>query len=663
MPGLLGGIWTSRLTSKRRWLLGVVVIAWSLSGAQTTNQLAGPMTISVDATQVMHKILHAELSYPVQSGPLTLYYPKWLPADHSPDGPIWNVAGLKFFAAGKPLIWAQDAADMYAFHLEVPPQVNSITAQLDFLLSAPGPSIDFSASGSAKLFVLMWSQVMLYPAGMPAHAITVQPQVKLPAGWKFSTSLPVASASANNITFKPVELDLLIDSPVQSGQYMKVVQLTPGENPSHEIDIAADSPSALDLSPDLIENYRHLIREAQALYQSHHYREYHFLLTLSDNTMPLGQEHHESSDDRMGANGLSDPNRQLLAADLFPHEFTHSWNGQYRRPAGLATPDFQQPMLGDLLWVYEGMTDYLGAVLATRSGLLTQQQAHDKLAGLASMLDHRAGRTWRSLENTSRAGQILYFSPPQWVSYRRGTDFYSESVLIWLEADVTIRKLSQGRRSLDDFCAAFLGGPEMMPTIKTYTFDDLVIAMNAIAPYDWRAFFRERLDSTSPHAPLGGLTGGGWQLTYNEQPNVMITALQAAQAEGDYTSSIGLMLKGDGTVQDSIPGMPAFQSGISPYTRIVAVNGQEFTLEILNRALADSTTQTAPLVLLLSNTGFLEPHEIDYHGGLRYPHLTRNESETNYLDQILKSRMATNNMKTMYDRQDVTPAPRFLTGR
>jgi len=202
-----------------------------------------------------------------------------------------------------------------------------------------------------------------------------------------------------------------------------------------------------------------------------------------------------------------------------------------------------------------------------------------------------------------------------------------------------------------------------MPTIKTYTFDDLVIAMNAIAPYDWRAFFRERLDSTSPHAPLGGLTGGGWQLTYNEQPNVMITALQAAQAEGDYTSSIGLMLKGDGTVQDSIPGMPAFQSGISPYTRIVAVNGQEFTLEILNKALADSTTQTAPLVLLLSNTGFLEPHEIDYHGGLRYPHLTRNESETNYLDQILKSRMVINNMKTMHDRQDVTPVPRFLAGR
>ena len=646
MPGLLGATWAriaipkEQVMRNRHWLLGIVAIAASVCSAQTPNRLAGPISISVDATQVAHKILHAELSYPVQPGPLTLYYPKWLPADHSPDGPIWNVAGLKFFAGGTPLAWTQDSADMYAFHLEVPAQVNQLTAKLDFLLSAPGPTIDFSASGTAKLFVLMWSQVMLYPAGLPAHSIMVQPKAALPEGWKFSTSLPIASSTGNSITFKPVELDLLIDSPVQSGEYMKVIQLTPGENPSHEIDIAADSPSTLDLPPELIENYKQLVRETQAIYRSHHYRSYHFLLTLSDHIMGLGQEHHESSDDRIPANGLADSNRRLLAAELFPHEFTHSWNGQYRRPAGLATPDFQQPMLGDMLWAYEGLTDYLGLVLATRSGLLTQQQAHEKLAALASMLDHRAGRTWRSLENTSRAGQVLYFSPPHWVSYRRGTDFYTESVLIWLEADVTIRKLTQGRRSLDDFCAAFLGGPETMPVIKTYTFDDLVSALNAIAPNDWRTFFRERLDSTSPHAPLGGLTGGGWQLTYTDQSNEVISAAQATHEGGDFTSSLGLIVRNDGTVQDAIPGMPAFQSGMSPYTRIVGVNGQAFSLELLNRIIADSATQTAPLALLVDNSGFLESHEITYHDGLHQPHLTRSENATNYLDEILKSRTA-----------------------
>ena len=638
MPGLLVATRALGLKRKRNWLVVIVAIAGSLCSAQTTNRLAGAISIAVDATQVMHKVLHAELSYPVRPGPLTLYYPKWLPADHSPDGPIWNVAGLKFLAAGKPLAWAQDSADMYAFHLDVPARVNLVTAQLDFLLSAPGPAIDFSASGTAKLFVLMWNQVMLYPAGLPTNSITIEPRVTLPTGWKFSTALPIASVSGNSIIFQPVELDLLIDSPVQSGEFMRVVQLTPDESPSHEIDIAADSSSGLDIPPDLIENCKRLTREAHVLFRSHHYREYHFLLTLSDHIMGLGQEHHESSDDRLPAGGLADPNRRLLAADLFPHEFTHSWNGQYRRPAGLATSDFQQPMLGDLLWVYEGMTDYLGLVLATRSGFLTQPQAHDKLAALASTLEHRAGRTWRSLENTSRAGQVLYFSPPQWVSFRRGTDFYTESVLIWLEADVTIRRLTRGQRSLDDFCAAFLGGPEEMPTIKTYTFDDLVGALNAIAAYDWRTFFRERLDSTSPHAPLGGLTGGGWQLTYDERPNEVIAAVQAVEGGGDFTSSLGLTVKSDGTVQDANPDMPAFQSGISPYPRIVAVNGQEFSLDRLNQALAQSTQQTAPLVLLMSNSGFLENHEIAYQGGLRYPHLIRNESETNSLDQILSPR-------------------------
>ena len=637
MPGLLRArcaMPARKAKQLRPCLLAMVAVAGSLCSGQTTNRLTGPISISVDATQAAHKILHAELSYPVQPGPVTLYYPKWLPADHSPDGPIWNVAGLKFLAGGKPIAWQQDSADMYAFHVDVPAQATQLTAQLDFLLSSPGPSIDFSASGTAKLFVLMWSQVMLYPAGLPAHSIMVQPKVSLPQGWKFSTSLPVATDSGNSITFKPVELDLLIDSPVQSGEYMKVVQLTPGENPSHEVDIVADNPSVLDLPPDLIENYKRLVREAQALYRSHHYREYHFLLTLSDHIVGLGQEHHESSDDRIPADGLADPNHRLLAAELFPHEFTHSWNGQYRRPVGLATPDFQQPMLGDMLWAYEGLTDYLGWVLAARSGLVTQDQAREHLAVLASMLDHRAGRTWRSLENTSRVAQVLYFSPPHWVSYRRGTDFYTESVLIWLEADVTIRKLTHDQKSLDDFCSAFLGGPETAPVIKPYTFEDLVAALNAIAPYDWRTFFRERLDSTSAHAPLGGITSGGWQLTYNDQPNAVMSAAQAAHEGGDYTSSIGLTIRGDGSVQDAIPGMPAFKSGMSPYTKIVAINGQTFSLDALNHALRDS----AALVLLVDNSGFLESHEIAYHDGIRYPHLARNESETNYVDQIQKSR-------------------------
>jgi predicted metalloprotease with PDZ domain len=593
----------------------------------------------VDATEAAQKVLHAELSIPARAGALTLYYPKWMPADHSPDGPIWNVAGLKFSAAGKSIPWTQDSVDMYAFHLEVPQGTNSVTAKIDFLLSAPGPTIDFSASGTAKLFVLMWNQVVLYPSGWPVSQITFQPRLTVPNGWTIHTALPIAEQSSATVTFKSVALDLLIDSPVQSGAYTKVIPLTPGQNPLHEIDLAADSNSALDIPPAVINNYKRLVEEAQALYQSHHYREYHFLLTLSDNIMGLGQEHHESSDDRVPANALSDPNQRLLGADLLPHEFTHSWNGQYRRPEGLATPDFQQPMKGELLWVYEGLTTYLGTVLAARSGLWNAEQTREHLALLASTLDHRAGRSWRSLENTSRAAQILYFAPSEWASYRRGTDFYPESVLIWLEADVTIRKLTDGHRSLDDFCRTFLGGPEVMPVVKTFNFDDLVTAMNEVATYDWRRFFLERLQSVDTHAPLGGLGGGGWELTYNDEPNQMIAASQAASRPADYTASIGVLVKADGTVEDAIPGMPAYQRGIRPYTRILAVNGHQFSIEELNRALAESKTQTGTIILLVSNAGFVESHQVEYHGGPRYPHLVRNEAARDFLNEILKPRM------------------------
>jgi predicted metalloprotease with PDZ domain len=636
MPELRGG--TRRANISRLLIFWLVFLATILSSGQTAMQPPGPIGISVDATEAAQKVLHAELSIPARAGTLTLYYPKWMPADHSPDGPIWNVAGLKFSAGGKSIPWSQDSVDMYAFHLEVPQGANSVTAKIDFLLSAPGPTIDFSASGTAKLFVLMWNQVVLYPSGWPASQITFQPKLTVPKGWTSHTALPIAEQSSESITFKPVTLDLLIDSPVQSGAYTRVIPLTPGKNPSHEIDLAADNNSALDIPPAVIDNYKHLIEEAQALYQSHHYREYHFLLTLSNNIMGLGQEHHESSDDRVPANALSDPNQRLLGADLLPHEFTHSWNGQYRRPEGLATPDFQQSMTGELLWVYEGLTTYLGTVLAARSGLRNAEQTREYIAWLASTLDHRAGRTWRSLENTSRAAQILYFAPSEWASYRRGTDFYPESVLIWVEADVTIRKLTQGHHSLDDFCRTFLGGSEVMPVVKTYNFDDLVAALNEVAAYDWRSFFVERLQCVDAHAPLGGLIGGGWQLTYSEEPNQMIAASQATPGPVDYTSSIGVLVKPDGTVQDAIPGMPAYQRGIRPYTRILAVNGRQFSIEELSKALAESKTQTGTIVLLVSNAGFIESHEIDYHGGLRYPHLVRNNDARDYLDEILKPR-------------------------
>jgi predicted metalloprotease with PDZ domain len=626
---------------KRHNRAGLVVIPIALSLIATTTARAqlspsGPITISVDATHAPQRILHAKLEIPVRPGPLTLYYPKWMPADHSPDGPIPNVAGLKFSAGGKEIAWVQDDVDMYAFNLDIPAGVNSIQASLDFLISAPGPTIDFAASGSAKLFILMWNQVILYPKGWRATELTFQPSLTVPAGWKFNTSLPIANQSADTLTFSPVPLDLLVDSPVQSGEFVRVYPLNPGGKPPHEVDVASDDPWALDIPPALVDNYKRLVAEADALYQSHHYRDYHFLLTLSDNVLPLGQEHHESSDDRVAERTLVDPSSRLLESGLFPHEFSHSWNGQYRRPGGLATPDFQAPMKGELLWVYEGLTEYLGTVLSARSGLTTPQQTRDYIALTASTMAHRAGRRWRSLQNTANAAQILYFSPPEWASYRRSVDFYPESVLIWLDVDTTIRKLTNNRRSMDDFCRVFYGPPDGQPTIKTYEFDDVVATLNQIAPHDWHSFLRERLDSTADTAPLGGITGGGWKLVYSDDANEFLSAGDAVSGGGDYTASIGLKVKGDGTVVDSIPGMPAFESSVSPYLRIIAVNGRAFSVDELNRAIAGSRSSAGTIVITATNTGAIETHEIHYQGGNRYPHLERVDGTADYLGVILK---------------------------
>jgi len=565
-----------------------------------------------------------------------LYYPKWLPADHSPDGPISNLAGLKFSWQGKYLPWEQDDVDMYAFHVDVPVGADSIDVNLDFLLSAPGSTIDFSASGSSKLLILMWHEVLLYPAGSPAAAITFEPTLQLPEGWNFNTSLPIAGQDGKTVHFAQVPLDLLVDSPVQSGEFTKVFPLTPGEKLSHDLDVVADDAWALDIPSELIDKYKRLVAEAAALYQSHHYRDYHFLLTLSDNTIGLGQEHHESSDDRVPEHTLVDSSKRLLAAGLFPHEFTHSWNGQFRRPVGLATPDFQQPMKGELLWVYEGLTTYLGTILTARSGLWTPAETREYLATVASTLDHRAGRTWRSLQNTANAAQILYFAPSEWSSYRRGTDFYPESVLIWLDADVTIRKQTQGRRSLDDFCRAFLCGPNDGPAIKTYTFDDLISTLNAVTPFDWRTFFQARLQSVSPHAPLGGITGAGWRLTYSDEPNAMIAAEQDSSGKGDFTASLGLIVRADGAIEDAIPGMSANQAGLAPYMKIVGVSGHQFSVDDLKRAIQDAKSNSAPISVIVSNTGSLETHQIAYHDGLRSPHIERVDAGTDYLSDILK---------------------------
>lgn len=608
----------------------VLMTALALAAQNTAIQL------TLDARQAPMKILHSELLMPVRPGPLTLYYPKWIPGEHEPDGPIANVTGLKFTANGQTIPWRRDLLDVFTFHLDIPAGASQLAVSFDYIEPAFG-QYTAGASATDKLLVVSWNQNLLYLSGIPAQQQTFQAKLILPAGWKFATALPVASQNGDEVTFQPVSLNRLVDSPVQAGQFLDKYDITPpGEPIHHELDIAADSAAAANLSPDLQQKMTNLVAELGALFGARHYRDYHFLFTLSDHVAHFGLEHHESDDSRLGERVLEEPDPGRPMGGLLAHEFVHSWNGKFRRPADLTPPYYEAPMQTDLLWVYEGLTDYLGNVLAARSGLWTQDQYHQYLANIAANLGPgRPGRTWRPLLDTAVAVPGIGYAPG-WINWRRGTDYYPEGDLVWLEVDTIIHRVTNGQKTIADFLKSFYGGPNLGPQLKTYTFDQLVAALNAVAPYDWAHFFHERLDSTSAAAPLGGVESSGWQVVYTSEKPMAADGGSRAAVSAAY--SIGLEVGRDGTVEDSIFGGPAYKAGISSGMRITGVEGRPFTPELLADAIRNSPTASGPIHLLVENDNYFRHAAIDYHGGARYPHLLRKEGTPDYLDNfVLKS--------------------------
>jgi predicted metalloprotease with PDZ domain len=616
-------------------ILGVVCAA-----ALTVSSFAATrptVTIAVDATTAPRKIFHASLKIPATAGDFVLYYPKWIPGEHAPDGPVDDLAGLKFSASGKTLKWRRDLLDGFTIHIEVPAGESEISAELDFLSPATFEG-GFSAGSSAtdKMAVISWNQLLLYPKGWKSDDINYTASLKLPMGWKFGTPLPIASQSGGEIKFSTVSLTTLVDSPVIAGEFLKVVPLA--QDPLTEMDIAADSAAALDAPQDLWDHYKNLIEQANKLFGAHHYRDYHFLLSLSDHVAHFGLEHHESDDSRVGERALVDEGPRKLAAELLPHEYVHSWNGKFRRPADLATPDYETPMQDDLLWVYEGLTQYLGVVLTARSGLRTLDQERDDIAITAAALDHIPGRSWRNLQDTADAAPQLYFSPQAWHSWRRGTEFYDEDMLNWMWADVIIRQQTKGQKTLDNFCKLFHGAPSTGPMVKPYTFDDVVNALNQVVAYDWRGFWTERLTSHGPGAPFGGLEGSGWKVVYDDTPSDIESSQEGVYHFLDAAYSLGLELRNDGGITDTIEGMPAAAAGIGPGMKLVAVNGRKFSADVLHDALKAGKNGGAALELLVENTDYYKTYKVDYHGGEKFPHLVRDESKPDLLSDILKAK-------------------------
>lgn len=446
---------------------------------------SGEIQLTVDATTVPLGLVKTHMVVPVHPGPMTFYYPKWIPGEHGPDGPISNVTGLFFHADGKLVPWQRDKLDVFTFHVDVPEGATRLDVDFDYIEPQGGGFATGAPSSSDKLVVISWNQNVLYPAGEPASEIMYRPRLIVPRGWQSGTPLPEESHASDEIIFKPVALDRLVDSPVISGEYYRAINITPpGEPIHHELDLVADSEAALAITPDAIQKMTNLVAESGALFGTRHYRDYHFLLTLSDYVAHFGLEHNECNDSRLPERALIGPDAEMMLGGLLSHEFMHSWNGKFRRPADLATPEYETPMQDDLLWVYEGLTDYLGPMLAARSGLWTTEQYHEYLASIAADLGPGTpGRTWRDLQDTATAIPGVH-GGGGWANWRRGSDYYPEGDLIWLEVATIIHQQSNGERSIDDFCHLFHGGPNNGPEVKPYTFDDVVSALNQIVPYD-----------------------------------------------------------------------------------------------------------------------------------------------------------------------------------
>ncbi len=601
----------------------------------------------MDITDAPRKILHAHLVIPVQPGELTLVYPQWIPGEHGPTGPIDNFAGLNFSAGGVTIPWQRDDVNMFSFHLTVPGGATSLDVQVDFLATAAASGFSSGASTGPNLAVVSWNEVALYPAATSAADVEFEPSIKMPEGWKYGTSLKPAGADGPNTRFEPVTLERLVDSPLLAGRYFKEISLAEGVLPQHYLDMAADGPEDLNISQDEIDQLSNLVRETGTLYQSRHYSVYHFLLTLSDGVAHFGLEHAESSDDRVEARNFLDDDLKLLNGELLPHEFTHSWNGKYRRPSGLATANFQQPMKGELLWVYEGLTEYLGTVLAARSGIWTDEQFRDMLASTAAEMNARPGRTWRDLQDTATSAQILYDTSEQWDNWRRSVDYYSEGALIWLDVDTTIRKLSKGKRSLNDFCARFLGkGGDTLAKVVPYSADEIYAQLNSVEPYDWRNFLEARLTSKAPHAPLDGIANGGYKLEYTDEANEYTRAEEARDRGVDAWYSVGFRTS-DQTIRDVLINSIADKAGLGPGMKLVAINGRRATDELLHNAIHDSKTNSEPIELIVENAGFFKVLKLDYHLGERYPQLVREQNSPGFLDDILKPLVSRIGKKTI----------------
>ena len=624
-------------------MMGLCAVALMLANRSAMGQQAPATRLDLDARQASIGLLHAHLVIPAVPGPLTVAYPKWIPGEHAPNGPLGQMVRLKFAVNGKRLAWRRDDLDLYEFHLNVPAGATQVEADLDFACLLGSEGFNSEVCSSHDQLVVNWWEVVLYSPALPNDQNPFIASIQLPDGWHYGTALPLDRENNGNVVFKSVSLKKLVDSPLIAGEHFVALPLG-GQHPAR-LDVTTESAASLDIPSDQRTHFRALVAEAEALFGGPRYDHYDLLLSLGDSIDHYTLEHFESSENRLPDHGLSDPRILRTTASMMPHEYAHSWNGKYRTPEGLSIRTYQDPMKGSLVWVYEGLTDYIGNILAARSGFWSEDQFRQSLAIDAAEMAYHTGRTWRPLQDTTIGVQMLYGSPNAWSSARRNADFYPESGLIWLEADTIIRQQSKGSRSLDDFCRLFYGA-QNGANPEPYTFEDVAAALNQVLVFDWKGFFQSRLDSTSAEPPIGGIESSGWKLSYSTEKSELIEDMEQVhkidllwpewQKWGfvDLRYSVGLLIAEDGTVLDSAPDMSGYNAGILPGMRVVEVNGTKFSLSGIEDSIRKSDSGTIP-ELTIMNGASTSRRRLEYHDGAKYPLLVRDPSRPDLLTKIL----------------------------
>ncbi len=602
----------------------------------------GPVKLSVDLTNNVDRVENIHEDIPVEKGmkEMVLLYPEWLPGDHAPSGPLDKLGGIETTVDGKRVQWVRDRVNMYAFHVPLTP--GAATVGLDFQYLSPVKPSAGRIEISNEIADLEWNEVVMYPAGYFSRDIPFDVTLKLPQGWHYATALETANDAGQTVTFKTTPLNTLVDSPLYAGVNYKRIDLTPAPTDPVHLNLFADTPEDLVMTPDQLQKHKNLAVEADKLYGSHHYNHYDFLLLLSDKVGGVGLEHHQSSEDGHPADYLTDWDHGVLGRDLLGHEYTHSWNGKFRRPADLWTPNFNVPMRDDLLWVYEGMTQYWGNILTARAGMRTPAETREVFALVAAGFEQSPGRDWRPLVDTTNQEIVSHRRAVSWVSWQRPEDYYTEGELIWLAADTKIRELTNNQKSLDDFCKLFFGVYNGSFITDTYHFEDVVKALNTVAPYDWTGFLRTHVYDLHPAVPEDGFTLGGYKLVYTDTAIPWLQKEEAKYGYADFSTSLGFTVgsrRGGGGASGTIGNVdwnsPAFKAGITPDMEIVSVDGETYSADVLKKAILTAEKTKTPIQLQFLRGKEYKTIALDYHGGMRYPSLQRVEGTPDRFDDIL----------------------------